>query len=150
MKKLLHLVLGLGLAFSLLSLGSASSAQSSAGFAVIVHPSNPVSTMNRNDVSGMFLRRERRWPNGRTVDPVDQPLGSPVREAFSQAVHRRSATSVASFWRQQIFSGRSVPPAEQANDAATARYVASHPDAIGYVSASFGSPAVKVLQVSGL
>jgi len=150
MKKLVTILLGVGLVLSLLSFGSAVLAQRATSFRVVVHPDNPVRSLSRAEVSNMFLRRERRWPNGSSVDPVDQPVSSHVRDDFSEAVHRRSATSVASYWRQQIFSGRSVPPSEKQNDAQVVRYVATHPDAIGYVSASADTSAVRVLDVTGL
>jgi hypothetical protein len=32
------------------------------------------------------------------------------REGFSKEVHGRSVTAIKSFWNQQIFAGRQVPP----------------------------------------
>ena len=67
---------------------------------------------------------------------MDQPEGSPVREAFTKAVLRKSVSAVKSYWQQQIFSGRAVPPTERPSDTEVLNFVRSNPAAIGYVSSS--------------
>lgn len=125
-------------------------AQSAPTFVLVVHRGNPTASLGRADVSRMFLKEIARWPNGQPVEPVDQTVASPVRAAFSQAVHRRSPQSVASYWRQLVFSGRGLPPPEQRGDADVVRFVASHVGGIGYVSPSTALTNVKALQVTGL
>lgn len=120
------------------------------GFVVIVNRANPHRSYPRGDVSRMFMKQLPRWSNGQAVQPVDLAAGAPAREAFSRQVHGRSATSVTSFWRQQIFAGRGVPPPEQASDAEVVRYVAAHAGGIGYVSPSANISAVAALEVTGL
>jgi hypothetical protein len=57
---------------------------------------------------------------------------------------------IAEFWRQQIFSGRNVPPVEKASDSEVLEFVRSNPGAIGYVSSSTSpAPDVKVVVVNG-
>ena len=130
---------------------STGNAQNAAfGFIVIVNRTNTVRSLPRADVSRMFMKQVQRWPSGQAVQPVDLAASSSVREAFSRRVHTRSATSVASFWRQQIFSGRGVPPPEQGTDSDMLRFVTSHAGAIGYVSAGANVTTVGVLEVSGL
>lgn len=130
---------------------SAGKAQNPAyGFLVIVNRTNAVRSLARAEVSRMFMKQVQRWPSGQAVQPVDLSASSSVREAFSRRVHTRSATSVASFWRQQIFSGRGVPPPEQGTDADMLRFVTAHAGAIGYVSPGANVTAVGVLDVSGL
>lgn len=125
-------------------------AQTAPAFVVVVHRGNPVASLGRTDVSRMFLKEVARWPGGQPVEPVDQTVSAPVRAAFSQAVHRRSPQSVASYWRQLVFSGRGLPPPEQRSDADVLRFVASHAGGIGYVSPSAPLTNVKTLQVTGL
>jgi ABC-type phosphate transport system substrate-binding protein len=139
------LALGLG---CLLATTFASSliAQQPAGYVVVVHASNPVSSLPSAEVMRMFMKQTTKWPNGIAVMPVDQPISSPVREMFSKRVLGRSARSVKSHWSQQIFSGRGVPPAERENDAEVVRFVMSNRGAIGYVSSASAAGA-KVLQV---
>lgn len=130
---------------------STSNAQNAAlGFVVIVNRTNNIRSLPRTEVARMFMKQVQRWSSGQAVQPVDLAATSSVREAFSRRVHSRSATSVASFWRQQIFSGRGVPPPEQSSDADVIRFVTAHAGAIGYVAPSANVTTVGVLEVSGL
>ncbi len=54
-----------------------------------------------------------------------------------------------SFWQQQIFSGKDVPPEKKKSDAEVIEFVSANPGAIGYVSvsASLGD-GVKAVSVS--
>ena len=82
--------------------------------------------------------------------PVDLSANSPVREAFSLAIHERDVNAVKSYWQRQIFSGRGVPPPEKASDSEVLAFVRANPGAVGYVSSgtAVGS-GVKVLEVTG-
>ena len=136
---------------ALLLLGAASMPASSThaqgGFVVVVNSGNPVDSIERRKLSRLFLRQTRRWDHGANAEPVDLPPGAAARDAFSQAVHRRSATSVISFWRQQIFSGRSVPPPERASGSAVISYVSSHRGGLGYVAPGTNTSRVKVITI---
>jgi ABC-type phosphate transport system substrate-binding protein len=114
------------------------------GFQVIVNPGNPVSSLSRDFVSRIFLKKVAKWESGLAAAPVDQDGGSPVRAAFSKAVHGKPASAVASYWQQQIFAGRDIPPAEKAGDAAVIAFVKNTPGAIGYISGA-APPEVKVI-----
>jgi len=120
-----------------------------APFVVVVSASNPVSSMTRDQASKLFLKKTPTWDNGRgEVVPVDQPEGSAVRDAFTRAVLRKSVSAVKSYWQQQIFSGRGVPPTERASDGEVVSYVRANPNAIGYVSpAAASAGGVKVVNV---
>lgn len=125
-------------------------AQRSDSYVVVVSASNPVNTMDAREVSRMFRKEVTRWQHGAAVTPVDQRVDSPTRAAFSQSVHGRGVALIAEFWRQQIFSGRNVPPVEKSSDAEVIEAVRANAGAIGYVSsrAALG-PDVKVVTVSG-
>jgi ABC-type phosphate transport system substrate-binding protein len=104
------------------------------GYLVIVNDANPSGAMSASDVSQLFLKQQTRWSNGQLVVPVDQVEDASVREAFSQAVHRRSTSAVEAFWQRQIFSGRAVPPVKKASDEEVIAFVRANPNAVGYVS----------------
>jgi ABC-type phosphate transport system substrate-binding protein len=107
-----------------------------AGFKIVVHPSNPLSSMTKNEVSEYLLKRKLEWPDGKPVIPVDQQESSPVRAAVLHDLFGRSATAIRNYWQQQIFSGRAVPPVEKASDEEVMTFIQSSPGAIGYVSES--------------
>ena len=116
--------------------------------AVIVHAANPTTAVSTDEISRIFLKREKSWPSGASIAPVDREGNSSIRTTFARAFHDRSVSALDSYWQQQIFSGRDAPPPVAESDAAVIEYVARNPNAIGYVSAATELPStVRVLQV---
>jgi hypothetical protein len=70
-----------------------------------------------------------------------------VRGLFSETVLARHVAAVRSYWQQQIFSGRDVPPVEKKNDAEVLEYVRTNRGAVGYVSEASPASGVKVVEV---
>ena len=117
------------------------------GFQVIVNVSGGPAAISRRELSTLFLGRRAAWPDGSRSLPVDQGESSRTREAFSHAVHGRSAAAVRSYWLQILFAGRGVPPPERASDAEVLAYVRANPGAVGYVSEAGSTQGVRVLAV---
>jgi ABC-type phosphate transport system substrate-binding protein len=128
-------------------LGFALSASAQTSFKLVVHPSVSVDSLAAADVSQLFLKKGDKWPDGSEAVPVDQKVGASVREAFSQAVHQKSAAAVDAFWQKRIFSGRGLPPVTQGSDAQVLAFVKATPGAVGYVSSGTPTEGVKVLAV---
>jgi len=105
-------------------------------FVVIVNAFNPFVTIKADDLSRIFLKKTATWSNGQAAQPVDQPEGSNLRRRFTARVLNRDTGSVKSYWQQQVFSGRTVPPPALDNDAAVVEFVRQHPYGVGYVAAS--------------
>ena len=126
-------------------------AQTSAepSFKIVVNAANPVSSLSREELSRLFLKKVTSWKDAKPVALVDQRASNPVRESFTRDVHGRQVASVTSYWQQMIFAGRAIPPVEKASDGDVAAYVASNPAAIGYVSATADlPPGVKTIAIS--
>jgi ABC-type phosphate transport system substrate-binding protein len=118
-----------------------------AGFQVIVHESNPTRSVTKEQLAAFFLKKTPRWPQGGPASPVDQGDSSPARAAFSKDVLGKSVAAVASYWQQQIFSGREVPPPQKNGDAAIVEFVKTNAGAVGYVAADATPAGVKILAV---
>ena len=71
-------------------------------FKIIVHESNPTSSMTREEVSRIFLKKTTNF-NGTAALPVDLVSSNPVRQTFSRYIHRRPVSAIKAFWQQQIF-----------------------------------------------
>jgi ABC-type phosphate transport system substrate-binding protein len=138
MKKSLGLIL-----LALLLTASASAAD----FQLIANPSVPASSLTKSATSAIFLKKTLKWEDGTAIVPVDQGEKSSVRESFTTFVHGKSVAAIKSFWQQQIFSGRDVPPTEQPSDTQVLALVRSTPGAVGYVSAKTQVSGVKVIDV---
>jgi ABC-type phosphate transport system substrate-binding protein len=118
-------------------------------FQVIVHRSNAVSSLSRAELSAIFMRRTRSWPDRTEVRPVEPPARSRVREQFSRAIHGKSVAYVTRYWHRVIFAGRGVPPEELASDEAVIELVKTHRGAIGYIARETQpGDGVKVLAVT--
>lgn len=136
----------LGLCFVMAA--TPASAQS---FVVVVNAGNSLSTIAKEDLSRIFLKRVPDWPGGGAALPVDLPLNNPTRAGFTSRVHGRSVFAVRAFWQQQIFAARDVPPAEKINERDVMEFVRQNPGAVGYVPADMPLvPGVKAIQVRGV
>jgi len=119
------------------------------GYQVVVHASNPASSINKADLAKLLLKKTKEWSSGLKVLPVDQASSRSVRETFSRNVHGKSVSAVKSYWQKLIFTGRETPPVDLASDSQVLQYVRDHSGAIGYVSsgATVGS-GVKVIRIT--
>ena len=117
-------------------------------FQIVVNASVGIDAISKKDLSKVFRKKASKI-GGVKAAPVDLSKGSDVRKAFSKAVHGRSVNAIESYWQQQIFAGKNVPPVQKAGDADVLAYVRSTPGAVGYVSAGATLGAgVKVISIS--
>ncbi len=129
----------LGLAASLLvllaiaSIGQPSQAGQSYPFRVIVNPESPVESLSVSEIRAKFYKKDMNWPDGTEVLPVDLPVDSKTRAAFSDAILGKTPEDVQKGWFQRTFDGL-TPPAEATSNAEVTAYVKSTPGAIGYIS----------------
>ena len=145
-----RMIPGLALALAALALVPAPEA-AAPGYKVVVASANPVTAIDRGELAKVFLRNVTRWKDGREIAPVDQSGRSEVRTEFTKDVLEKAGMSrisaVESYWQQQIYSGRGVPPPVKASDAEVVAFVVANPGAIGYVSAAADTTGVKVVDV---
>ena len=117
-------------------------------YVIIVNAENPVTSMSQRDVSKLFLKKTRAWPNDVQVAPVDLNESSAIREVFSKEIHKRPIAVMQKYWLKQAFSGKAVVPPQKDSDAEVILFVAGNPGGIGYVDAGSTIPdSVKVLKV---
>lgn len=119
------------------------------GFKIVAHPEVPLTEIGQTAASNLFLKKDRKL-GGVEAAPIDQPASSPVRDAFSKAVHGRATSAVVTYWQQQVFSGKDTPPPSKPSDDAILAFVKSTPGAIGYVSEGASTDGVKVLKIKAL
>jgi ABC-type phosphate transport system substrate-binding protein len=116
-------------------------------YKIIVNAANPAKEGTQKLVADLFLKKVTRWPGGLEALPVDQSSTSPVRERFSKEMLGDSVSGVVSYWQQQIFSGRGLPPPVKAEKDAIA-FVQASPGAIAYIAAETPLPmGTKLLSI---
>lgn len=117
---------------------SALAAASQADVAVIVHPDAP-STPSRAAVTSIFLGLDR------SLTPTDLQDWPAAREQFYRELARKNEGQLKSYWAARIFTGKGRPPRTVKDQAAMLDYVASDPQAIGYVDSDALDDRVQVL-----
>ena len=139
------------LALALLLMVTAADAPSGAldlPFAVIVHRSNPRTSIARAELSAIYMKRTRSWRGGAQILPIDHLARTRIREDFSRTIHGKSVAYVTRYWQRVIFAGRGIPPPELKSDAAVVDFVKNNRGAIGYVDRGTAVADVKVLPVT--
>jgi ABC-type phosphate transport system substrate-binding protein len=113
---------------------------------VIVHPDNPATSVDRDFLRDAFLKKRTEWGPQQTIRPIDLPASS-ARDRFTQDVLKKSSTQLRSYWNQQIFSGKGVPPPTAKSIAAAIAYVLANPGAVAYLPADADPGRAKVLRL---
>jgi hypothetical protein len=133
----------LGIVLALTVLAPSSIAGQEGRVAVIVHPERRA-TLSIDEVAQIYLRRKRFWGDGDAIVPLNLPSQTPLRLRISHLVLNQTETRLADYWNRQYFYGI-FPPATLASTEAVRRYVASDPNAIGYVPLSEVDGSVRVI-----
>ena len=101
--------------------------------AVIVHPSR-AAPLTPEALKRIYLKRQRFWGDGHAIVAINQEVATPAREALTRLVFGDEAARLPAYWNEQYFHVV-LPPIILGSEEAVVRYVASRPDAIGYVDA---------------
>ncbi len=119
------------------------------GFVVAVHADNPASSISREDLARIFLKKKGQWDEGGEAHPVDRNADSAVREAFSRTILEREVAEIEGYWQRVSFAGRDAPPPELAADREVLDFVRRDPGAVGYVASWTALDAgVRALEVT--
>jgi ABC-type phosphate transport system substrate-binding protein len=113
--------------------GMAAGPAGAAELVVIVSAKNPVNALRADQVAAIFLGQSVRFPDGVEAVPLDQPLGSQLRDEFYERVAGKTPALLKAHWSKMVFTGRGQPPREASDSAAVRRRVAGNPELIGYI-----------------
>ena len=116
-------------------------------FQVIVHPDRALSSVSRDLLRRAWLKKATTWPDGSTIRPIDLPRGEAARDRFTRDVLKKTPAQLRSYWNQQIFSGKGVPPPEADSIADAIAYVLDHPGAVSYLPAGADLGGAKRIDV---
>jgi ABC-type phosphate transport system substrate-binding protein len=107
-----------------------------ADLVVIVSARSPIAALRADQVAAIFLGQLARFPDGAEAVPLDQRVGSPLRDEFYARVASKTPALLKAYWSKMVFTGRGQPPAELPDSATVRRKVADNPDLIGYIDRS--------------
>ena len=114
---------------------------------VIVSAKSPVSVLRVEQVAAIFLGQTARFPDGSEAVPLDQRVGSPLRDTFYSRVTGKTPALLKAYWSKMVFTGRGQPPVEAIDDAAVRHQVAENPELIGYINRSALNDSVRSVLV---
>jgi ABC-type phosphate transport system substrate-binding protein len=120
-------------AFVTLSAIAAGLPAAAADLVVIVSSKSSVTALRPDQVAAIFLGQTARFPDGLEAVPLDQPLGSKLRDEFYERVASKTPALLKAHWSKMVFTGRGQPPGEAPDSAAVRRRVAENPELIGYI-----------------
>jgi phosphate transport system substrate-binding protein len=111
------------------------------GIAIIVHPSNGLDGLGLLQLQGLFAGSAHEWSG----------VGGRRSQGQVQAVSREGGSGTRSAFETLVMDERRVTPLAVVAPSSDAviEYVATHPDAIGYVSMGKVPAGVKVLSIEG-
>jgi phosphate transport system substrate-binding protein len=108
--------------------------------AIIVHPTNPLTNLNIDQIKRIFSRQMTHWSEagGRNqpITLVTREEGSGTRESFQHLIMGKMEISLAAL--------------VQDSNGAIRQVVADDPNAIGYISLGLVNERVKALQIDGV
>ncbi len=104
--------------------------------AVIINQSQSLKQLKLapDNLKPIFWRKQRYWPKGLPIKPVNLDTQHAIRSSFSQSILGSLPSAQIDYWNGQYFNGIRPPYAVKSEEAVL-RYVAKTKGAIGYVDA---------------
>jgi hypothetical protein len=146
MPRLHAIALLVALALGLAGGPTAASADDKA-YKVIVHPDSTVSSVSRELLRRIYLKKQSGWGDGRTARPIDLDAKTPVRDRFTRGVLKKSPSQLRAYWNAQIFSGKGTPPPVAKSTTAAIKYVLANPGAVAYIPADADPGGCRVIEI---
>jgi ABC-type phosphate transport system substrate-binding protein len=112
---------------------------------VIVSVDSKIAALTKDQVADIFLGRLKQLVDGKSVEPIDQPEGSPTRNAFYSKYVGKTPAELKAHWAKIIFTGRGQPPPTVPGASDALLRVAQDPRAIAYIDRALADGRVKIL-----
>ncbi len=105
-------------------------------YRIIVNVANPVDAISKKELAKIFLKKVDKWDNGYEVHPVDLIESSPVRNIFTEDIHKKEIAKIIAYWNKEFFKNQTHMPPQMQNGWDVVNYVESDSGAIGYISSA--------------
>ncbi len=116
-------------------------------YVVVVHKDSPINAVSANDLKRMFLGKAKKWSDGSAVLLVMNPNDAAHAE-FTRTLLHKSPRQLNTFWRKNLYSGRSMMPYLAENGDDLLSYLGKHKNAISYQSQTDLADTLKSLRVT--
>ena len=112
---------------------------------VIVNLQSGVERLTRDDVTNLYLGREKRLPSGIVALPVEQAEPASVRARFYQLLVKKDLPDINAYWARLFFSGQAQPPRQVNSAQEVLELVAGNKGAIGVLDGTLVDRRVRVV-----
>ncbi len=117
---------------------------SEAQIVIIANTSISENEISKNDLKDMFLGIKLKWSDSKDVKLIVLK-GTETHEAFLKNYIKKRPYQFKNYWKQMLFTGKSVLPKSTESEDAVLEYVEKTEGAIGYISAEPADETVKIL-----
>jgi len=123
-------------AYTTLMVGFAMAKEKQTIIAVVVSSEQNAAELklSPNHLNLIYWRKQRFWPKGLRIKPVNLKSQHPLRMQFSQTILGSTPKEQIDYWNGQYFNGI-LPPHSVDSEEAVLRYVSNTKGAIGYINA---------------
>lgn len=101
--------------------------------AIVVNSSNPLSSLNKDQLSAIYRVRSQEFPGGAKAEPVNLPPTDAGRQLFDQVVLGMSPDEAKRFWIDARIRSGTVPPKKVPSASAVLRHVSTNAGGLGYL-----------------
>ena len=118
--------------------------------AVIVHKSNPITTLSLIQLRQIVLAQAQKWPGGGKILVWMTSPGRPERTRTLKVVCAMSETDLTLYFLHASFNGERADPPQTAGSGALVREaIAGAVNGVGFIWASDVDGSVKVVTIDG-
>ncbi len=114
---------------------------------IVAHPGLGIARVDAQLVRRVYLGQPARV--GDTVLVPALLREDALQEAFARRYLQRTASQFMTYWRQQVFAGKGLPPRSFDTEAKLLEFLRSTPGAIAFLPGKGACEGVLVLEVEG-
>ncbi len=111
---------------------------------VVVHPGNPLTSLELSNIKRLFLGKTTKFSNGEKAVPFEN---SSQKTIFHHQITGKEVAQLKAYWARRVFSGKGFPPKEIQDSGRVKTLIANDPTSIGYIDSAAVDPTVKVIMV---
>jgi ABC-type phosphate transport system substrate-binding protein len=116
-------------------------------YVFVVHQESEIDSVSARELRRIFLGKTKKWPDGTAALPVLNPSAL-VHADFSRQVLHKSPNQLTTYWRKNLYSGRSMMPYSAIDVVDLTNYLTRHKNAISYLSKSDLNGPLKIVRVT--
>ncbi len=112
---------------------------------VIVNLDSRVEKLTRDEVTNIFMGRQKRLPSGLVALPVEQATPAATRARFYQLLVKKELPEINAYWARLFFSGQAQPPRQAESAEEVLELVTMNKGAIGVIDGARVDRRVRIV-----